>query len=135
MTEITTTTTGRSEDDTRRKATDILVYLFKRGASTEVIQLAMVRAGLSVEIARTLAQCVGSARMAYPPMPAQNVRRQIDRSGRAAEIALHKLINFVILVGVIWVVGITLGFAVGMEMGYAKGIENGLDWVRSLLDS
>lgn len=125
-----TTATKQPDIHGRGGVLDILVFLSRRGASIEVIQLAMVRAGISVEVARLLAQCVVSTRAAPPAAVAP---RTLDRSGRVAEIALQKLIGLVILVAIIWGVGITLGFAIGMEMGFTQGLENGLDRVRQLV--
>ena len=119
--------------DGRRSLMEVLEFLARRGVSTEVIQLAMVRGGISLEVARILAQCVATTPAAPAALPSPPAPRQSDRSGRAAEIALRKLIGLMVLVGVVWGIGITLGFAVGMEMGFAQGVEDGLDRVRHLV--
>jgi hypothetical protein len=128
-----TTTANQTDIDTRRSLVDVLKFLSRSGASTEVIQLAMVRGGISIEVARILAQCVASTPMAPPALPAPMGPRKIDGTGRAAEIALQKITGLVIYAGIIWGVGIALGFAIGMEMGFAQGVEDGLDRVRQLV--
>jgi len=123
--------------DSRRSLMEVLEFLSRRGVSTEVIQLAMVRAGISLEVARILAQCVATTPATTPAAPAAlpspAAPRQLDRSGRAAQIALQKMIGLMVLVGVIWGIGITLGFAVGMEMGFAQGVEDGLARIHHLV--
>lgn len=121
------TATNQIERSANQSVVDVLVFLSERGASTEVIALAMRRAGISAEVACILAQCVASMRKSPHALQTPTSPRQIYRSGRAAEIILQKLIGLVILAGIIWGFGITLGFAVGMEMGFAQGVEDGLD--------
>ena len=124
--------------DQRRSLMEVLEFLTRRGVSADVIQLSMVRAGISVEVARILAQCIVTipAQPAAPlpslPPRIQSAPMQNDQSSRAAEIALRKLIGLMINIAVIWGVGITLGFVVGIEMGLAQGLEAGLDRVTQL---
>lgn len=124
----------------RRSLMEVLEFLTRRGVSVDVIKLAMVRAGISTEVAHLLAQYVVTAPQqppVAPPLPAAQAEatapspalRGSDVSSRAAELALRKLIGGIVLVGVIWGVGITLGFAVGMEVGISQGIETGLNHI------
>jgi hypothetical protein len=131
----------KQQIENRRSLMEVLEFLARRGVSVDVIQLAMVRAGISVEVARILAQCVVTTPQPtepaeavdaiaprLPPMPMHNAR-----TGRTAEIALQKMLGFAVMIIVIWGFGITLGFAVGMEMGLVQGVEAGLDRVAQLV--
>jgi len=116
----------------------VLQHLAQRGASVDVIRLAMVRGGISEDVARLLAPCVVSTRKMPDPSPAPEpavlpiapVSRAPD-TGRAAEAALRAMMRGVMLVAVVWVFGIALGFVVGMELGVAQGIEDGIDRLRA----
>jgi hypothetical protein len=133
-------TEQEKQTENRRSLIDVLEFLTRRGVSVDVIQLAMVRAGISVEVARILAQCVvttpnspepaAAATPTEPPLPIPVLN---DRASRAAEIALQKMMGWAVVVAVIWGFGITLGFAVGMEMGLAQGVEAGLDRVARIV--
>jgi len=116
----------------------VLQHLAHRGASVDVIRLAMVRGGISEDVARLLAPCVVSTRKmpASPPAPEPAVLPIVPAptaadTGRAAEAALRAMMRGVMLIAVVWVFGIALGFVVGMELGVAQGIEDGLDRLRA----
>lgn len=115
--------------DARRNLLDALEFLANRGATPDMIRLAMERAGISAEVARVLSQCVvTTAPQSLPaPLPA------IPDTGKAASRALRKLAGFVLTVVFLWGAGLALGFAVGMELGLAQGLESGLDAVHRLV--
>jgi hypothetical protein len=138
----------RTKTDNRRSLMEVLEFLVQRGANTDTLRLAMVRAGITEEVARVLAQCIVSPESIAPPAEAQAVAeparvepppRAVEpqpapihktshhSSGRAAEKALRSMLGAIFMIAAIWGVGIVLGFAVGLELGVAQGLERGID--------
>ena len=127
-----------TKTDNRRSLMEVLEFLVNRGASTETIRLAMVRAGITTEVAHVLSQCVVAPETVAAPENASATTapssavpaRAYGASSRAAGLALQKLLGLIVMVGLIYGVGILLGFSAGMELGRAQGlqsIEAGLD--------
>ncbi len=115
--------------DGRRSLLQALEFLTERGVSPDVICLAMVRAGISLEVARVLSQCVVTSQ---PALPAP-VHPTPTYGSAAAERALRALVGVLVTLVLYLGLGLVLGFTLGMELGLAQGVEQGIGHVLRLV--
>jgi len=111
--------------DNRRSLMEVMEFLVNRGASTETIRLAMIRAGITKEVARVLSQCVASPETvaAHANAPAATApARGNSVSSRSAKSAPQNFLASIVMVALLSGVGAALGFSVGMERGLAQGL-------------
>lgn len=112
--------------DGRKSLLEVLQFLTDRGVSRDVICLAMVRAGISLEVARVLSQCVVTSE-AQLTAPISTPRPAEADSGRAASLALRSLTRVFVTVVLYLGLGLAFGFLMGMELGLAEGLSQGME--------
>jgi hypothetical protein len=125
-----------------RALIDLSSEIARRGYGEPVVELALYRKGVPREIARLVAaSAIGcrrailaaqeSAEAARPPDIAARPVNQADlRAARAANRALWKIANFLVLV----VAGFGLGVLLGWSVGFGHGVEDGFDWIVRVIE-
>ncbi|MBI3916899.1 MAG: hypothetical protein HY322_07820 [Betaproteobacteria bacterium] len=125
-----------------RALIDLSSEIARRGYGEPVVELALYRKGVPREIARLVAaSAIGcrrailaaqeSGEAARPPVNAARPISQADlRAARAANRALWKIANFLVLV----VAGFGLGALAGWSIGFGHGVEDGFDWIVRVIE-
>lgn len=126
----------------RRNLAEVLAFLERRGASPAVLEMAMMRSGLTPEVARLLSQCVASGELVPldqelalsgdGPAPPTATPDPTD-TGAASAKALRWLAGTALVWAGLLIAGLGLGFALGMEMGVAQGFDDGMDRFQAAL--
>lgn len=134
------TSTATTAAISRHQLLDVLVFLERRGATADVLKLAMMRADIHPDVAQLLAQCIASGQLqpldatlpaavaatpAALPAPLPMARPREKR--HASHLALLWLLRTGVVWGLFLAGGLALGFAFGVDAGIAHGIEQGLD--------
>ncbi len=112
----------------RRNLMEVLAFLERRGASPAVLELAMVRSGITPDVARLLSQCMVSGELAPAPTASPTGP---DATGDTSAKALRWIAQTVLVWGGLLVGGLGFGFVLGLEIGAAQGFEEGLDRIQT----
>ena len=125
-----------------RALIDLSSEIARRGYDEPVVELALYRKGVPREIARLVAASAIGCRRAIlaaqapgavtrPPVAAARPVSQQDlRAARAANRALWKIANFLVLV----VAGFGFGALLGWSIGFGHGVEDGFDWIVRVIE-
>lgn len=133
MTSLAEERTSAPERIDRDSLLDVLLFLERRGASPDVIALAMQRAGIQADVARLLSRC-GAATDTPPVIRSCLAPPAPNRTGIAAERALRAVMRLVAIWLVLFGSALMAGTAIGYESGVAAGWEAGMDRFAEMID-
>jgi hypothetical protein len=133
MTSVTEARSADCERIERDSLLDVLLFLERRGASPDVIALAMQRAGIQADVARLLSRC-GTAMETPPPAQSCSTLAAPVRTGIAAERALRGGLRLVVVWLLIFGSAMVAGIAIGYESGIVAGWEAGVDRLVAIVE-